>query len=102
MHLPPFKVVLLFEVWYLRVNRKQIRSPNNLKMKRITYLFTIAILALVLAMPVAAHASKKKPAPKPTPASLPINTNVVYLVIAGLAIGIFAVRKSKQAEAGVR
>lgn len=71
-------------------------------MKRITYLFTIAILALALAMPTAAFA-KKKPAPvKPGPAALPINTNVVYLVIAGLAIGVFAVRKSKQAEAGVR
>jgi len=74
-------------------------------MKRITYLFTIAILALTLAMPIAAFA-KKKPEPvkpgKPGPAALPINTNVVYLVIAGLAIGVFAVRKTKQAVADVR
>jgi len=31
---------------------------------------------------------------KPNPA-LPINTKVVYLVIAGIAIGIFALKKSK-------
>jgi len=70
-------------------------------MKRIIYLFTIAILVATLT----AHAtvpSTTKPVPvEPSPA-LPINTNVVYLVIAGLAIGIFLVRKSKQAEAYVR
>ena len=74
-------------------------------MKRIIYLFTIAILALTLTMPAAARPTKK-PTPikpgKPGPAALPINTKVVYLVIAGLAIGVFAVRNSKHAEVGVR
>ncbi len=74
-------------------------------MKRIIYLFTIAILALTLTMPAAAHPTKK-PAPgkpdKPGSTALPINTKVVYLVIAGLTIGVFATRRSKQAEVGVR
>ena len=70
-------------------------------MKRIIYLFTIAILVATLT----AHAtvsSATKPVPVDPGPALPINTNVVYLVIAGLAIGIFLVRKSKQAEAYVR
>jgi hypothetical protein len=69
-------------------------------MKRIIYLFTIAILALMLTMPAAAHPTKK-PAPGKPSSALPINTKVVYLVIAGVAIGVFAIRRSKQAEAGV-
>jgi len=33
--------------------------------------------------------------------NLPINGNAVYLMIAGLSIGIIAVRKAKKAQAGV-
>lgn len=69
-------------------------------MKRTIYLFTIALLALTLSMSTTAHAKKKDPKP-PKGTALPINTNVVYLVIAGLAIGVVAVRKSKQTKAGV-
>ena len=70
-------------------------------MKPIIYLFAIALLVATLT----AHAtvsSDTKPVPVDPGPALPINTNVVYLVIAGLAIGIFIVRKSKQAEAYVR
>ena len=70
-------------------------------MKLIISLFSLALLAATLT----AHATistTTKPVPvEPSPA-LPINTNVVYLVIIGLTIGIFLVRKSKQAEAYVR
>ena len=34
--------------------------------------------------------------------NLPINGNAVYLMIAGLSIGIIAVRKAKKAQATVR
>lgn len=34
--------------------------------------------------------------------NLPINGNAVYLMIAGIAIGIVAVRKAKKAQAAVR
>ena len=70
-------------------------------MKPITYLLTIALLALVLTVQATVQPAKKPVPVEPSPA-LPINTNVVYLVIAGLAIVTFAVRKSKQTEAYVR
>lgn len=62
-------------------------------MKRLIYLFTIVLLTVSL------FASAKPKKPKPS--NLPINTSVVYLVAAGLAIGVFAVRKSKSAKAGL-
>lgn len=62
-------------------------------MKRFIYLFTIVLLTVSLS----ASAKPKKP----KPSNLPINTSVVYLVAAGLAIGVFAVRKSKSAKAGL-
>jgi hypothetical protein len=73
-------------------------------MKRTIYLFTIVVLTLTLTVSTMAHAKKKDPKPpKPHKGStLPINTNIVYLVIAGLAIGVVAVKKAKQPEAGVR
>lgn len=38
----------------------------------------------------------------PQGANLPINGDAVYLMIAGLSIGIVAVRKAKKAQASVR
>ena len=38
----------------------------------------------------------------PPGTNLPINGNAVYLMIAGLSIGIVAVRKAKKAQASVR
>jgi len=38
----------------------------------------------------------------PSGTNLPINGDAVYLMIAGVAIGIVAVRKAKQAQATVR
>ena len=70
-------------------------------MKHLIYLFTIALLAFTLTVQAAVPPAPKPVIIEPGPA-LPINTNVVYLVIAGLAIGTFVVRKSKQVEAYVR
>jgi hypothetical protein len=38
----------------------------------------------------------------PSGTNLPINGGAIYLMIAGIAIGIVAVRKAKQAQATVR
>lgn len=70
-------------------------------MKRIIYLLAIAFWALTLSLPATAQPAEKTDLIEQDPA-LPINTNVVYLVIVGLVIGIFLVRKSKQSETGVR
>jgi len=68
-------------------------------MKRSIYVFAV-ILAFVLSMSTIANAKPGKPAPKHGQA-LPINAGVVYLVIAGLAVGVYAVNKSRAIKAGV-
>lgn len=70
-------------------------------MKRIIYSPAIAFLALTLSLRAVAQAANKTDLIEQG-TTLPINTNVVYLVIVGLVIGIFLVRKSKQSETGVR
>jgi hypothetical protein len=70
-------------------------------MRRIFYLSTIALLVLTLTANAAVQPTKKQVPVEPSP-TLPINTNIVYLVIVGLVIGIFVVRKSKQGEADIR
>jgi phosphatidylserine synthase len=61
-------------------------------MKKSFYLFTVLFfaLAMMFTSPAMAHGVKT---PEPKPTALPINGGIVFLMIAGVVVGIASVSK---------
>jgi uncharacterized membrane protein YfcA len=62
-------------------------------MKKSFYLFTVLFaLAMLFTTPAKAHVEKK---PDPAPSALPINGGIVFLMVAGVVVGIATASKAR-------